>query len=80
MNRDSCGEEDRNEAETSEDVTTGSAIPVWKVVNLHKKGYSIKKIRDEFPELTEKLVRRAISSYYCNRRRIERQIDEHEGS
>lgn len=55
-----------------------SRVPVWKVVRSHLKGLSIGEILEDHSELTEEDVRGAISYYYCHRRRIERQMSEHE--
>ena len=55
-----------------------SRVPVWKVVRAHLNGSSIREIIEDHPELSEEAVRGAISYYYCHRRRIERQMGDHE--
>ena len=64
--------------EGSEKVETakGSGVPVWKIVKLHLSGSSKEEILEKFPSLEENNVRGAISYYYCNRRRIERQLED----
>ena len=61
-----------------DEVVKESEIPVWKIVRLHKKGFSIAEILEKFTELTRENVKGAISYYYCHRRRIERQLSDQE--
>ncbi len=49
-------------------------LPVWKVVELHKKGFKREEIRKRFNDLSEREVKAAISHYYCNRREVENRI------
>ena len=56
----------------------GTDIPVWKIVKLHLGGLSVEGILDGYPGLKKEAVRVAITYYYCNRRRITRQMDENE--
>ncbi len=60
------------------ELIKGSRVPVWKVVRAHLRGLSIGEILEDYSELTEEDVRGAISYYYCHRRRIERQMSNHE--
>jgi len=53
-------------------------IPIWKIVKLYLGGLSVEGILDEYSGLKKEEVRNAISYYYCNRRRITRQMDENE--
>ena len=56
----------------------GTDVPVWKIVKLHLEGTGIDGIMERYAELSEEEIRGAISYYYCNRRRIERQLSESE--
>lgn len=53
-------------------------LPVWKIVEMHNKGYTRAEIRDRFEELTEREIKLAISHYYCNRREVENRIKKEE--
>lgn len=49
-------------------------LPVWKIIELHKKGLKRKEIRKRLSGLSEREVKAAISHYYCNRREVENRI------
>ena len=68
--------EDQNDE--GKEKIEGTDIPVWKIVKLHLAGSEIMDIIELYPELSEAEIRGAISYYYCNRRRMERQLSESE--
>ncbi|MCF7891039.1 DUF433 domain-containing protein [Candidatus Bipolaricaulota bacterium] len=67
---------ERDEVNDGIETIRGTDIPVWKVVKLHLGGFTIEDILERFSDLSEAEVRGAVSYYYCNRRRIERQLEE----
>jgi len=60
------------------EMIKGTDIPVWKIVKLHLAGTGVSEIKNRYSELEEREIRGAISYYYCNRRRVERQLDRNE--
>ncbi|MBS3825790.1 hypothetical protein KGY58_04535 [Candidatus Bipolaricaulota bacterium] len=71
-------EESRNEVLSQSSDFPEGEVPDWEIVKLYKNGATKEEIGERFPGLSERKITLAVSSYYCNRRKIENRIKKNE--